>query len=90
MTKPTSDTLLKFPCEFSIKAMGKVDTDFECTVIAIVRKHYPQLGEAAVVSKLSKNKNYLSLTITITAESKDQLDAIYQDLTDHELVLVAL
>ncbi len=84
------DTLLEFPCEFPIKAMGPANIEFEALVVGIIRKHYPQLGEAAVTSRYSKDKNYISMTVTITATSKEQLDSIYQDLTDEERVLIAL
>jgi len=84
------DTLLEFPCDFSIKAMGMHAPDFDALVVEIVRRHAPDLGEGAVQTKASKGGKYLSVTVTITAISKKQLDSIYQDLTDHELVLMSL
>ncbi len=84
------DTLLEFPCDFSIKAMGLATPDFDALVVEIVRRHAPDLGEGAVQCRASKEGKYLSVTVTITATSKQQLDSIYQDLTDHELVLMSL
>ncbi len=84
------ETLLEFPCEFSIKAMGLADPEFDALVVEIVRRHAPNLGEGAVQTKSSKGGKYLSVTVTINATSKRQLDSIYQDLTDHELVLMSL
>ncbi len=84
------DTLLKFPCDFSIKAMGLATPEFDALVVEIVRRHAPDLGEGAVQTRASKGGKYLAVTVTISATSKVQLDAIYQDLTDHELVLMSL
>ncbi len=86
----SEETLLEFPCQFPIKAMGKVDIELDLLVIEIVRRHAPDLDHKAVKSRPSKDGNYLAVTVTIEATSKKQLDAIYQDLTDHPLVLVAL
>ena len=83
-------TLLEFPCDFPIKAMGKTENDFDALVVEIVRKHCPDLLEGAVRSRLSKAGNYVSVTITIQARSRSQLDNIYMDLTAHEKVLMAL
>jgi putative lipoic acid-binding regulatory protein len=84
------ETLLEFPCDFSIKAMGLATADFDLLVAEIVRNHAPDLGEGAVKSRPSKGGKYLAVTVTITATSKKQLDCIYQDLTDHELILMSL
>jgi putative lipoic acid-binding regulatory protein len=86
----SDETLLKFPCTFPIKAMGKSDLEFDLLVIEIVRRHTPDLHEHAMTTRLSKDGNYLAVTVTIQATSKQQLDAIYQDLSDHPQVLMAL
>ena len=70
--------------------MGKADCELDVKVISIIRRHVPDLGEGAVSSRLSKQGNYLSVTVVVRASSREQLDAIYQDLTDCEQVLVAL
>jgi putative lipoic acid-binding regulatory protein len=84
------ETLLEFPCEFSVKAMGLATDDFDSVVVEIVRRHVPDLGEGAVKTRPSKEGKYLSVTVTFEATSKPQLDAIYQDLTDHDQVLMSL
>lgn len=90
MTSDSSESLLKFPCEFPIKAMGPGHEGFEDLVAGIVRRHAPNLGENAVTTRPSKGGKYLAVTVTIRAESRAQLDAIYQDLTACPEVLVAL
>jgi len=84
------DSLLEFPCDFPIKVMGKSEENFDALVVGIVRKHCPDLLEGAVKSRLSREGNYVSVTVTIQAESRNQLDNIYMDLTAHEKVLMAL
>jgi len=84
------DTLLEFPCTFPIKAMGKAEPDFDALIVEIVRRHAPDLMENAVKIRPSKGGNWVAVTVTIKATSKKQLDAIYQSLTDHEKVVMAL
>lgn len=84
------ETYLEFPCDFPIKAMGVADSDFEALVVSLVRKHAPDLGEAAVKSRDSKGGKYLSVTVTVTATSKEQLDNIYLELNASERVVMTL
>ena len=83
-------SLLQFPCDFPIKVMGRSGDDFEFAVVQILRKHIPNLSEGAVSRRDSKQNNYAALTIMVEAHSREQLDAIYQDLTACEHVLMAL
>ena len=86
----TDETLLEFPCQFPIKAMGRDDGAFETLVVEIVRKHAPDLTETAIQTRPSKAGNYLSVTVTVCATSRQQLDNIYLELTACEQVLMAL
>jgi putative lipoic acid-binding regulatory protein len=81
---------MQFPCTFPIKAMGYADAGLETRVLEIVRHHAPECSEDAVHNRPSVGGKYLSVTVTIEAQSRDQLDAIYQELTNCEQVLVAL
>jgi putative lipoic acid-binding regulatory protein len=81
---------LTFPCEFPIKVIGKADLEFQANVLQTVRKHFPQLGEAAAVTHYSKHNQYLSLTVTIQASSQEQLDAIYRELNAQPKVIMVL
>jgi len=81
---------LTFPCRFPIKVMGHASEGFDTLVEQIVRRHQPRLGEGAVTVRTSRGGRYLSVTVTITAESRAQLDAIYRDLTACEQVVMAL
>ena len=84
------ETLLEFPCDFPIKAMGLTCDEFEISVIEIINRHVDNLGEDALRMKPSKNGKYTAITITIIAHSKQQLDNIYIDLTACEHVSIAL
>ena len=81
---------LQFPCKFPIKAMGKSGCDLDITVVEIVRRHAPDLREGAVRTRDSRQGNYIAVTVIVRATSRDQLDAIYQDLVDHDDVIMAL
>ena len=83
-------TLLEFPCAFPVKAMGRDGGEFESVVTEIVFRHARLFADEQVRSRASRAGNFLSVTITINAESREQLDRIYQDLTDCEQVLMAL
>jgi putative lipoic acid-binding regulatory protein len=89
MNKP-ADSLFEFPCRFPIKAMGRAEPGFDSLVVEIVRRHAPDLREGAVISRPSKGGKWVSVTITIEASSKAQLDAIYQALSDHDKVVMTL
>lgn len=85
-----TDTIMEFPCEFPIKVFGRHEHDFENLIVEIVSRHVQDLSADNVRRRASKESAYLALTITITAHSKEQLDNIYQDLTDCEQVIMAL
>ena len=84
------ETLLEFPCKFPVKAMGRGDDGFEALVTSIILAHADAFAGEVVKTQPSSPGKFLSVTVTIEATSKAQLDRIYQDLTDCEQVLVAL
>ena len=86
----TEESLFEFPCEFPIKAMGKADCELDITVVKIIRRHAPDISEGKIHTRDSKQGNYTAVTVIVTATSREQLDAIYQDLVDCEDVIMAL
>jgi putative lipoic acid-binding regulatory protein len=84
------EKLINFPCPFPIKIMGLANDIFEGAVVAILNQHVPDLGEGAIVSKLSKGGKFESLTATINAQNQEQLDAIYRALTQDPNILMVL
>lgn len=83
-------SLIDFPCAFPIKVFGDAHPDFVATVVSIIALHDPLFSVQDVSTKASKTARYLSLTCTVRASSKAQLDAIYQGLCDHPQVKMAL
>ena len=90
MKKSDQDSIMKFPCQFPIKVMGMASDDFDTMVVEIIKKHVTELPKGAVKSRLSQEGNYVAVTVTIEAESRQKLDNIYLDLTEHKKVLMAL
>ncbi|MCK6390307.1 MAG: DUF493 domain-containing protein [Azonexus sp.] len=84
------DTLLEFPCDFPLKIMGKAHEELAQSVLTIVTRHAPDFDGATMEMRSSSGGNYLSLTCTVIATSKPQLDALYMELTAHPLVKVVL
>ena len=59
-------------------------------VLTIVKRHAPDFDEASLEARISRKNTYLSLTCTIRAVSRAQLDALYQELCDHPMVVMVL
>ncbi len=83
-------SLLEFPCRFPIKAMGRYSPGFQDLVARIVLAHAELWPEEPIRSTPSRAGNFVSVTAVVLATSREQLDAIYQDLTDCAHVLMAL
>ncbi len=88
--KPAKKNVLKFPCEFPIKAIVKAESNLSQVIFDIVAKHAPNVTADDIQFRHSDKKQYLSVTITITATSQKQLDNIYRELTAHEQILFVL
>lgn len=84
------DSLLKFPCQFPIKAMGVDENNFDAHVFEIVKRHAHDTNKQALSQRSSSNGKYLAVTVKIQATSREQLDSIYQDLTASVSVIMAL
>ena len=82
--------LLKFPCNFSIKVMGKASENFDLLVVEIVRRHCKDLKAGAVTKRSSSGGKYLSVTVNFIAQSRTQLDALYTEMSGHERVAMVL
>ena len=59
-------------------------------MLDIVRRHVPDLPEDASHSRLSRGGKYLAVTVTFVAESREQLDALYRELSAHPRVVMLL
>ena len=83
-------SLIEYPCEFPVKIMGHTKAGFAQTVLEIVKRHAPDFNGATMEMRASKQGKYLSITCTINATSRAQLDALYGELCDHPMVVMAL
>ncbi len=81
---------MNFPCIFPIKVMGANEEDFAPLVLAIIKKHADTSGDEGMTSRTSRNGRFISVTVHIQAESQEQVDAIYRELSAHERVLMVL
>ena len=86
----SDDSILSFPCVFPIKMMGRDSDEFRETARMLVEKHAGPIDDAAIRDARSRKGNFVSITITVVAQSQEQLDNIYRELTAHEDVLMAL
>lgn len=83
-------SLIEYPCEFPLKILGHSQAGFAQAVLAVVKRHAPDFDDASLEMKTSKKGKYLSVTCVIRATSREQLDALYQELCDHPMVVMVL
>ena len=88
--EPELESLLAFPCDFPIKVMGLTRPGFAQAVMDVVLRHAPDFDAATMEMRKSRQGKYLSLTVTVRASSREQLDKLYQDLCDHAMVKMVL
>ncbi len=84
------ESLIEYPCDFPIKIMGRTEPGFAQTVIELVSHHAPDFDPGSVEMRVSRKNRYLSVTCTVRATSREQLDALYQALCDHPQVVMVL
>ncbi len=84
------ESLIEYPTDFPIKIMGRREPRLVNTIVEIVRHHAPEFDPATVEMRTSKKNSYLSVTCTVRATSREQLDALYQELCDHPSVVMVL
>jgi uncharacterized protein len=84
----SGESPLTFPAELPVKVFGRNEEAFRTAVLAIVRAHYGD--DHRVAERPSRRGSYLSLTVTVVAESREQIDAMYRELVASELVLMVL
>lgn len=80
----------EFPCDIPVKVFGRNEAAFRDAVVAIVETLFPDFDALDVVERPSRRDRYLSLTVTVRAESREQMDALYTRLSAHDAILMAL
>lgn len=71
---------IEFPCAYPVRVLGRHAEDFTSMVVAIVRRHDPDLQEEQVSVRPSSGGNYVSVQLVITATGTAQLRALFDDL----------
>jgi len=85
-----TETLLEFPCAFPLKIMGRRQDGFAQAVLEVVLRHAPDFDSASMEMRTSRQGTYLSLTCVVNATSREQLDALYRELSAHPQVVMVL
>jgi uncharacterized protein len=84
------ESLLVFPCDFPLKVLGHAQPGYAAAVLDVVQRHAPGFDPATADMKPSRGGKYLSVTCTVNATSREQLDALYRELCDHPMVVMVL
>jgi putative lipoic acid-binding regulatory protein len=87
---PENESLIQYPSAFPIKVMGQQNPELDQVLTALVLEHDPMFDPATVEMRPRKGGNYMGLTFTVTATSREQLDALYRALHGHPMVSVVL
>ncbi len=86
----SDESPITYPCDFPIKIMGVTQDAFAQTMVDLVRLHDPEFDAGKMEMRTSAKGNYLSLTVTVRATSREQLDNLYRALSSHPMVKVVL
>lgn len=89
-TDPRRDSLIEYPSIFPIKVMGAAQDGFVHAMVQVAQQFDPQFDAASVELRPSKGGNYLGVTLSVTATSREQLDNLYRALTAHPMVKIVL
>jgi len=87
---PVTESLIEYPSDFPIKIMGPMHETFSDVIVDVVKQHDPEFHAGRLETRPSSKGNYLSLTATVRATSREQLDNLYRALSSHPMVKVVL
>jgi hypothetical protein len=90
MAIPPSESLIEYPSDFPIKVMGPTHDAFAATILEVVVKHDPTFHEGKMETRPSAKGNYTGLTVVVRAVSREQLDALYTELSGHTMVKIVM
>ncbi len=87
---PPSESLIEYPSDFPIKVMGPTHEAFAGAIVEVVVKHDPTFHEGKMEARPSAKGNYTGLTVIVRAISREQLDALYTELSGHPMVKIVM
>ena len=85
-----ADSLIEYPCDFPIKIMGAMQDAFAQTMVDVVSTYDAEFHAGKLEMRPSTKGTYLSLTVTVRATSREQLDNLYRALSSHPMVKMVL
>jgi putative lipoic acid-binding regulatory protein len=87
---PPKESLIEYPSDFPIKVMGPTHEAFSATIVELIVKHDPTFHEGKMDARPSSGGKYTGLTVVVRATSREQLDALYTELSGHPMVKIVL
>jgi putative lipoic acid-binding regulatory protein len=81
---------MNFPCQFTIKVFGSVETELELLIIETVRKHQITIELAQITRRASSGGKYLAYSASFQVDNQVQLDNIYRDLSAHPQIIMVI
>ena len=87
---PRGESLIEYPSQFPIKVMGQKVDGLVHAITVIAKQFDPAFDASTIELRESKAGNYLGVTVTVTATSREQLDELYRTLSTHPMVKVVL
>lgn len=87
---PEDERALSFPTPFPVKAMGKAGGDVRAALLAVLADNQVLYRDEDISEQASRTGKYISITVVIQAESRQQLDHVYEQLADHPEVAMTL
>ena len=87
---PPKESLIEYPSDFPIKVMGAAHETFAATIVEVIIRHDPTFHEGKMEARPSSGGKYTGLTVVVRATSREQLDALYSELSGHPMVKVVL
>lgn len=82
--------MIEFPCDFPIKIIFKNEPGAQNELLAIVRRHHPEMPDSAFAIQPSQNGNFVSITAVVHAQNQASLDLLYSDLTQNPHIKMVL
>ena len=76
----SSKSLIEFPCEYPIKIIGDGSSMFTDHIESVMTNTLGLGNYSKISEKYSKNKKWLSITISFTAKNENQLRRIHHHL----------
>lgn len=81
---------MDFPTKFTMKIVGAAKDDLEPIIIVALRNNKIDVERVSIAHRDSSAGKYTAFTAVFYAESQEQLDNIYRELSGNPQVIMAL